>query len=173
MNSLKRRTPLKRKTKLATRKPLRGQKRPVARRKTPTRKATPMKRLKTLLWAECRRIIRARYVRHDGTWRCFTCDRHIEHPGDAHTAHFIPSAACGAFLRYDLRNLRVCCYNCNINLGGNGSEYYRRMVAEMGQPHVDQIFKDKAVIIKADRMFYEQKLQEYRALKSGRQDAGH
>lgn len=53
------------------------------------------------------------------------------------------------FLRYDLRNLRVQCYFCNINCGGNGSAYYRNMVEEVGQQSVDQLFIDKNKIVKS------------------------
>lgn len=85
----------------------------------------------------------------------------------------IPSSVCGAFLRYDLRNLRYCCMRCNIHLGGNGAEYYRRMVLEIGQPAVDKIFQDKNNIIKADFIFYENKIREYQqAVGSMEEDKG-
>lgn len=127
------------------------------------KKKTP-KKLREELWNECKRIIRARYIRDDGMWNCYTCDKLIAEPAKAHTAHFIPSASCGAFLRYDLRNLRVCCYHCNINLGGNGTEYYPRLVKEMGQEHVDQIKKDKFISIKADSWWYLEMIEKYKLL---------
>lgn len=123
------------------------------------------KKLKDELWAECKRLVRAKYATPYG-WNCFTCNRVIDEPFKAHTAHFIPSAACGAFLRYDLRNLRVCCYYCNVNLGGNGSMYYKMLVEESGQDYVDQLFKDKNVTIKADTQWYEQKIREYRDMEA-------
>lgn len=121
------------------------------------------KTLKAELWDECKRIVRSTYVK-DGMWRCFTCDRLIDAPAKAQTGHFLPSAACGAYLRYDLRNLRIQCYFCNINLGGNGAEYHRRLVIENGQEYVDQLFRDKNVIIKADSIWYQQKIDEYKNL---------
>lgn len=125
---------------------------------------SPLKKLQDKLWELCKQIVRVRYQRKDGLWNCYTCDRLIDEPAKAQTAHFIPSGACGAYLRYDLRNLRICCYHCNINLGGNGAEYYRRMVKEIGQEEVDQIFKDKYKVIKADVIWYQLKLQEYENL---------
>lgn len=160
---MKRNKPLKRssfKRKTPSQKPKKARKR--AKTKKPS-----IRLLKDKLWAECKRIIRKRYQNDDGTWNCYTCSRHIDEPHKAQTAHFIPSAACGAYLRYDLRNLRVCCYYCNINLGGNGAEYYKRLVEEMGQDHVDEIFKDKNKVIKADQHFYEQKIEEYRSMEAG------
>jgi len=97
-------------------------------------------------------------------WRCYTCGSLLEEPYKAQTGHFLPSAACGAYLRYDLRNLRVQCYYCNINLGGNGAEYYKRLVEEMGQDHVDQIFKDKQVSIKADADWYKEMIAKYQVI---------
>lgn len=123
---------------------------------------TPIQKIKEKLWDECKRLIRLKYQNTDGTWDCFTCHKNINVLSDAHTAHFIPSSTCGALLRYDLRNLRVCCYNCNINLGGNGAVFYQQLVLIEGQKYVDDIFADKNKSIKADLQFYEQKLNEYR-----------
>lgn len=128
-----------------------------------TSKPTPAK-LKKQIWEECKRITRKRYQRKDGMWNCFTCGRLIDEPSKAQTGHFIPSSTCGAFLRYDLRNLRVQDYYCNINLGGNGSEFYRRLVEENGQEYVDQLFRDKQKIIKADIIWLMTLLEEYKKL---------
>ncbi len=112
------------------------------------KKKTPAQ-LKKQLWEHCKRIVRARYANRDGTWNCYTCGRRIDEPGKAQTGHFIPSSTCGAFLRYDLRNLRIQDYYCNINLGGNGAAFYRKMVEEVGQEAVDQLFRDKEKTVKA------------------------
>lgn len=106
-------------------------------------------KLQKLLWEECKRIIRKKYIKKDGTWDCYTCGKNITSLMDAHTAHFIPKSICGAFLKYDLRNLRVCCYRCNVWLTGNGTAYYKNMVEREGQEYVDLIFQDKLKVIKA------------------------
>lgn len=124
------------------------------------KKKTPKKQ-RELLWGECKRIVRKTYIKEDGSWNCFTCGRRIDEPAKAHTGHFIASATCGAFLRYDLRNLRVQCYFCNINLGGNGSSYYKNLVEEKGQEYVDQIFKDKNISIKADYWWFDEMIKKY------------
>ena len=127
--------------------------------KTPT-----VKTLKKKLWELCKQIIRKKYQKKDGTWNCFTCGRLIDEPAKAQTGHFIPSGSCGAYLRYDLRNLRIQDYFCNINLGGNGSEFYRKMVEEVGQKEVDKLFQDKNKVIKADIIFYANKINEYQKI---------
>lgn len=101
------------------------------------------------LWEHCKRIIRDIYKRNDGTWICYTCDKIIRSKVDAHTSHFIPKSICGAFLKYDLRNLRVTCFRCNIWLSGNQSFFYRNLVRDMGKEYVDQLFIDQQKSVKA------------------------
>lgn len=120
----------------------------MAKLPTKPKKKTP-KQLKDILWGHCKRLIRAQYIDKDGNWHCYTCGHLIDEPQNAQTGHFIASSICGAFLRYDLRNLRVQCYRCNINLSGNGAMFYRNMVQEVGQEAVDQLFIDKNKIVKA------------------------
>lgn len=127
---------------------------------------TEVAKLKDKLWELCKQITRKRYERDDGTWTCYTCKKHLVYGKDAHTGHFIPSAVGGAFLRYDLRNLRVQCYNCNINLGGNGSYFYNQLVVDEGQQYVDKLFQDKHITIKADAWWFKQKIEEYGLLMS-------
>lgn len=114
--------------------------------------------LKKKLWEECRRLVIEQYGN-----TCFTCNKYCE-GSSRHVGHLIPSSTCGAFLRYDLRNLRIQCYHCNINGGGQGAEYYRRLVIEKGQEYVDQLFRDKNVSIKADAQWYENKIAEYKLI---------
>lgn len=120
----------------------------------------PISKIQKVLWEHCKRIIRGLYALPDGTWECYTCGKHITESKDAHTSHFIPKSICGAYLKYDLRNLRVTCYRCNIWLTGNGSFFYKNMVEREGQEYVDKLFKDKQLTVKAmDR--YLQLLKEY------------
>ena len=125
---------------------------------------TPLAVAKDKLWELCKKIVRARYVKSDGTWDCFTCGKLIDCPAKAQTGHFIPSATGGALLRYDLRNLRIQDYYCNINLGGNGSAFYRNLVAEKGQEYVDQLFLVKQQTVKADIIFINNLIEQYEKL---------
>lgn len=129
------------------------------RRSAIKKRSTPEALLKKKLWELCKQIIREAYGN-----TCYTCERGGLKGSDWHTGHFIPSSTCGAFLRYDLRNLRPQCYNCNINLGGNGAIFYRNMVGDVGQAEVDQLFADKKVSVKADRIFYEDLIAKYTPL---------
>lgn len=115
-----------------------------------------IKRFKTKLWELCKKIIRLKYGN-----TCYTCGKNGLSGSSWQTGHFIPSSVVGAYLRYDLRNLRPQCYYCNINLGGSGATFYKNLVEREGQEYVDQIFKDKQKTIKADEWWYISKIAEY------------
>ncbi len=124
--------------------------------KSMKKQKTP-KQLKEKLWQLCREIALKSYSHN-----CYTCGAILTAgTSNMQLGHFIPSGSCGAFLRHDMRNLRWQCMRCNCNLGGNGAEFYKRMVKEIGQEQVDEIFRDKQRIIKADSLFYLQKIREY------------
>lgn len=103
------------------------------------------RKIQDLLWQHCRRITMERYKEPH---KCFTCDKPIS-GSNKQLGHFIPNSIGGALLRYNLDNLRLQCYYCNINLGGNGSEFYRRLLKEKGQKHIDNLFELKGQATKA------------------------
>jgi DNA-directed RNA polymerase subunit N (RpoN/RPB10) len=135
-----RKTPLKRGTKqmkrtgFAAKTPVKGHTKPRKRRTK-----TPLQKAKDKLWDECKRITRLRYVKHDGSWDCFSCGKNIDEPGKAQTGHYIPSSTCSTEMRYDLDNLRVQCYNCNINKSGNWVEYEKHLNIEKGLGFTDSL----------------------------------
>jgi len=120
---------------------------PLKRTKLKKVSKSPIRKIQTELWQECRRIIKARYIKN-GKYYCFTCDKEIE-GSNCQLGHFIPNSVGGALLRYNLDNLRLQCYYDNINLGGNGSEFYRRLLKEKGQDFVDKLFALKHQTTKA------------------------
>ncbi len=124
------------------------------------KKAKSIKNLKNELWQLCRAIALKIYAH-----KCYTCGVNLTvGTPNMQLGHLIPSSTCGAFLRHDLRNLRWQCYRCNINGGGEGAEYHRRMLQEIGQEKTEQLFKDKQIIVKADHLFYMNKIKEYKTL---------
>lgn len=155
---LNRYTPLTSKGGGMKRTPINRGKKGVARRIKAHRgiKRPSPRQQKDKLWKLCREITNLTHPPH-----CYTCSAQNLEGANKQLGHFIPSSVCGAFLRYDLRNLRWQCMRCNQFAGGNGAEYYRRMVLEVGQEAVDQIFRDQQKVIKADSTFYEAKIQEY------------
>jgi hypothetical protein len=121
-------------------------------------KRTPLKKkskqsisvIQRRLWELCRKIAYNEFKDADGHISCFTCRKPRIEASNRQLGHFLPKGACGAYLKYDLRNLRWQCYHCNINMGGAGAEFYKRLVEEHGQEFIDGIFKDKQILVKAE-----------------------
>lgn len=101
-------------------------------------------KIQRTLWQLCKEIIRKI---HGPT--CYTCGRTGLIGSNWHTGHLWPKAALGAYLKYDLRVLRSQCYNCNINLGGNGAVFYSKMLQEIGPEKMAELEADKQKSVKA------------------------
>ena len=93
--------------------------------------------LKRKLWVLCRDYIRTTYGN-----TCYTCGRAGLEGGNWQTGHFISSSICSVALRYDLRNLRPQCYNCNINKSGNWLAFEQRLTADNGIEYVESLKRD-------------------------------
>lgn len=111
------------------------------------------------IWEECRRIIRKRYSNV-----CYTCHQTSLTGSNWHTGHLWAKASLGAFLKYDLRVLRPQCYNCNINRGGMGADFYRNMLKEIGKGRMTHLEKDRQVTVNA-LGHYRKILEEYKLIK--------
>lgn len=115
-------------------------------------------KLERELWQLCRKVAEKRSKLSYGVIYCFTCGNGPLEGSNRQLGHFIPKSVCGAYLKYDLRNLRFQCFRCNINAGGNGAEFYKRLVEKEGQEYVDALFNDKQKITKAVDRYIELKL---------------
>ncbi len=118
----------------------------------------PISCIQRKLWILCRCIIRKRYP-HD----CYTCNAKGLTGSNLHTGHLWSKASLGAYLKYDLRVLRPQCYNCNINRGGMGADFYKRMLKEIGPEKMEQLEKDRQITTKAYD-HYVKLLEEYKKL---------
>jgi hypothetical protein len=58
-------------------------------------------------------------------------------------------ASLGSYLKYDLRVLRPQCYNCNINRGGMGADFYKRMLKEIGPEEMEKLENDRQKLVNA------------------------
>lgn len=135
-------------------------------RKTPPRASQrlrraskqPISKLQKLIWDECKRIVRSRYK------DCYTCPAKNLQGSNAHTGHGPwPKACLSAFLKYDLRCLRLQCYSCNVNKGGMGHEFGKRLLAEIGPEAMAQLERDRGVTVKAYD-HYAKLLEQYRKI---------
>lgn len=110
------------------------------------------------LWEECKRIIRKQYEN-----TCYTCRQTGLVGSNWHTGHLFAKASLGAYLKYDLRVLRPQCYNCNINLGGRGADFYARMLKEHGDEYMGRLQLDRQKSVKALE-HYLKLLEEYKQI---------
>lgn len=119
----------------------------------------PISKIQRQLWEECKRIIRKRYKPI-----CYTCGKSDIIGSDCQTGHMIPKSTLGAFLKYDLRVLRLQCTRCNIWGGGMGAIFIENMRKIEGNEYVDQILKDRQITVKAYD-HYLLLLEQYKQIK--------
>lgn len=123
-----------------------------------------MGKLKKQLWELCRQIVFKRYQNAAGEVFCYTSGQGPLTGSNRHLGHFVPSSVGGALLRYDLDNLRPQSYVENVHKSGNWPVYYEKLVAEIGQERVDALLAKRGQTVKADILFYQNKIEEYEAL---------
>lgn len=123
------------------------------------KRLTPIPRLKVKLWELCKQYVRQR----DGGM-CQACGATGLTGANAQTSHLISSSVCGAYLRYDPRNLYLCCYRCNISLSGNIASLYRNIENRKGKAFMERIFEDKQKSIQIDRTYLDGRISEYKDL---------
>jgi 5-methylcytosine-specific restriction endonuclease McrA len=124
----------------------------------PRKKTSALAKLKKQLWQLCREIT----IKRDGS-DCFTCTSKNLEGSSRQLGHFISSSICSTELRYDLRNLRIQCYSCNIHKSGNWLAYENRLIREHGEDYVrelkDRNEKTKSLMYRED--WYQAKIAEY------------
>lgn len=147
---LKRRTPLKTKT---------GLKRGTVRLKK--QRLDSVGKLKKKLWAITRQVI---IKRHGDT--CYCCGALNLMGSNLHLGHFIPSSVCSADMRYDLSNLRPCCYRCNIHLSGNWPSYEAHLIRDGIDVEELKRRNQQTKGMQADILFYQDKIAAYSSLLS-------
>lgn len=115
-------------------------------RHTPLRKKSKAKisTIQNKIWELCKQITRKRY----GT-TCYTCGKVELSGSNQQTGHLWAKASVGAYLKYDLRILRIQCAVCNLFQGGRGADFYKRMLKEIGKEKMEKLEKDRQVTVKA------------------------
>jgi 5-methylcytosine-specific restriction endonuclease McrA len=169
------RTPLKRGTKQMARTGFKVKSTPIAKKsilgrlsgnkevlaRKPRKKKSTLSKLKKELWDLCREIT----IKRDGS-DCYTCPSKALEGSNRQLGHFISSSICSTELRYDLNNLRIQCYSCNINKSGNWLAYENRLLKENGEDFVKDLKsrneKTKGLMYREE--FYIEKIRLYTAL---------
>lgn len=112
-------TPLKRKTPLRAKSGFKQKPRkPLKRSKLRKHSKQKISVLKRHLWE-----VFSKFIRQRDNNTCFICGRKGSGGSSIQAGHFIPKSVGGLALYFNEDNVHACCYNCNINLGGNLYEY--------------------------------------------------
>ena len=93
-------------------------------------------------WVKKLDAIISAYVRSGGDI-CFTCSVYVEGK-NKQCGHFISRRHMAT--RFELDNLRIQCYRCNIWLNGNGAEFSIRLIKEIGLIRVEELVKKSRTI---------------------------
>lgn len=88
----------------------------------------------------------SKYVRHRDKGICFTCGLRKD-PKEMQAGHCIPKSL-GNALYFDEGNVFCQCYRCNINLGGNGAIYIKKIEDLYGKDEVERLMQLKNEIRK-------------------------
>ncbi len=89
------------------------------------KKPLTITKLKEKVWDECKRINRKK-----NPPICYTCGATGLCGGNWHTGHGKPNGALSLKYKFDLRNLKSQCYNCNVNLGGCSDIFISKLQRE-------------------------------------------
>jgi len=126
-------------------------------KRTPLKKKSKSKipTLKNKLWK-----IVSEKIRERDKGICQSCGKTGLSGSGYHGGHLKPDAACSAWLRYHPHNLGGQCYYCNINLGGNGSDFLMKYESKYGFDYMrNLLIKERS--IKADEIFYMMMIENY------------
>lgn len=96
------------------------------------------------IWALLKEKLRKKYGN-----TCYTCGATDLQGSNWHMGHMWAKASLGAYLKYDERVLRPQCYYCNINCGGQGADFYKKMKEEIGTAKMRKLEADRNVQVKA------------------------
>jgi hypothetical protein len=114
--------------------------------------------LKKKLWELTSKFVRLRDSDDCGYATCVTCNA-CRPWQEIHAGHFIARAQ-GNATAWDLRNIHAQCFRCNINLGGNGAEYYPYMLKRYGEDVVSELRRLSKTTRKITRAEYAEMIDE-------------
>lgn len=122
-------------------------------------KKPTVKLLRNRLWVLCRQLTFGKYGN-----TCYTCGRRNLEGSSLHCGHLWPRATLSNHLKWDIRILRPQCPLCNTFNDGEGAVFYRNMVKEIGQRAMDKLEKEKQILVKADVLWFQKKIEEYQKM---------
>lgn len=118
--------------------------------------------LKKKAWNLCSIYVRMRDCKATtGTFErgvCFTCSVVVEYKS-GQAGHFIPGR--GGVVLFDVRQIHLQCFRCNINLKGNWVPYRLKMVDKYGEEEVKRLELDSRGIKHWKAFELHEKIEEF------------
>ncbi len=88
-------------------------------------------------------VVREKYLKEDFEkfhGKCVTCEKRLEHWKDGQLAHYKAWSVCNAWFKYERKNLRLSCSNCNrLSDGVIGKRFADALIEQYGPDHLDWI----------------------------------
>jgi len=88
-------------------------------------------------------VVREKYLQEDFekfNGKCVTCNKHLEHWKDGQLAHYKAWSVCNSWFKYERKNLRLSCANCNrLSDGVIGKRFADELIKQYGADHLDWI----------------------------------
>jgi len=88
-------------------------------------------------------VVREKYLQEDFIQfqgKCVTCNTRFDRWQDSQLAHYKAWSVCNSFFKYERKNLRMSCSNCNrLSDGVIGKRFADALVAQYGADHLDWI----------------------------------
>ena len=137
--------------------PLKRSQKPIKRTRLRRKSKAPLAKAKLKLWALLREITILKY----GS-TCYTCGQENLEGSNRHLGHFITKSTCSGELAYSLDNLRIQCYQCNINLSGNWVAFEAHLILDHGKDYCEKLKKrnQETKGLKYDIIWYENRIKE-------------
>lgn len=114
--------------------------------------------LKKKLWKLTSELVRREHADHVGYASCVTCGT-TKHYKELQAGHFIPKKK-GNSIYFERSNIHPQCYQCNINLGSNGPEYFRYMQKRYGDDEIERLRELAKTQVKFTVSDYEEMIEE-------------
>jgi 5-methylcytosine-specific restriction endonuclease McrA len=104
------------------------------------------------------RYIRLKNADETGTVQCCTCGK-LLHWGDSHASHFVSRRHMS--VRFDERNVHVCCPRCNVFEHGALDDYSKYIIETYGMETFNELLRLKRVNMKWLRSDLEEMIAVY------------
>ena len=125
------------------------------KRKTPT-----VGKLKKKLWAIFSLYIKLKHSIDGKNTQCYTCSAPLQiGTMGCHGGHYWNRTY--AHLMFDERNVRPQCVSCNTFKEGETQVFGRRLLVELGQDEMDDMYDTRKLIDKHPRSWYLEKIDYY------------